>query len=359
MRETALRKLQRVRLARLLFAILALPFMVGCGVIGSAPGVEVMAELPDDLVNPPRVSPLGTHVLTSVESDTEFGRTFVTISLDDSETVTVPLVTGLGFTADGTGAFGEMDYTGPGRKYGVVELDGTPRSTVTIPEAGRGIAAVSPDGRHLATLGANNRLLVAGFETDEVTVFDRVGNGPLALSWSPDGSSIAMTVDGDLLIADVERGTIATLNTDRSFWGPHVSWSPDSSMIAAVSADGPKPENRNEPHLSNLFLLDLDSAEPHVARQLSSYDGSLQPFSHTWSQDGSEILVSHTPDLGITGYSVIDVSAGSMEPLQFRTAEEGPDVIALFGATFLDDSTIVTAVKTSGENDHTVRAISG
>lgn len=97
------------------------------------------------------------------------------------------------------------------------------------------------------------------------------------LSWSPDGRWLAAprTADGGLSLIKVSTGKVRAIRGLGAVMG--VSWSPDSSSLA-VSVDGRRP---------GLFIVDLDDDDDPTTRL---YEAEPYPESPpAWSPDGSTI----------------------------------------------------------------------
>ncbi len=117
---------------------------------------------------------------------------------------------------------------------------------------------LSPDGAQIAFFrheGSETVLHVMASEGGESRILYRArGLQSLTPTWSPDGTELAFSDEGDLKVVSVEGGPVETLATVTRWEGWTPSWAPEGSLIAGLGfVDGEK-EN-------SILIVDRHSGE--------------------------------------------------------------------------------------------------
>jgi len=163
--------------------------------------------------------------------------------------------------------------------------------------------AWSPTGAILAGVSANGELRTWSPHTGELLGSIRIAgrqtpNVRLArcLEWSPDGSQLAMSIDNDILLFDMDR-MLSVGCTEHSRPIEQIRWSPDSLCIASSAEDKTLRIWRSSDK-RQLAVIDLPSSELHddlwwapdnSALSLATRDNRL----HRWKLNHRK----QTPDL--------------------------------------------------------------
>lgn len=184
-----------------------------------------------------------------------------------------------------------------------------------------GIPAWSPDGRTVAfrsaatNLGRNldcplcSNVHLKDTMTGAVQVLDRPGPdrfnyviAPQSISWSPDGSRIAVLYMDDIYVHDLSSG-LATLVLDgvpTCFYQPsHPVWSPDSTKLAFNSCAFdllPGDTNNSE----DVFVKDFSSGSlTRVSTTSEGLQGNEGSGNPAWSPDGTKLaFISRASNFG-------------------------------------------------------------
>jgi hypothetical protein len=223
---------------------------------------------------------------------------------------------------------------GPGGRLFTVNPDGTGATPLTLGPFSDSWPQWSPDGRRIAVFRQFERtcsplqgdlmvLDVASLEVTRVT-----DDGPCAtaqgLSWSPDGTQVAMSRDEDIVVLELSTGARTRVVEDPGqargpAWGPlGIAYSlrpqGEANRIHLVAPDGSDDRVLLEEGATRLFPLDWDTdgrrlsffrALPTpdasgwsvgiydaVTEDLSLVPGTTGGWSGAWSPDGSELLVT-------------------------------------------------------------------
>jgi Tol biopolymer transport system component len=229
-----------------------------------------------------------------------------------------------------------MAYATSGGQLRVATLDG--RQTTIVAASSDGCCVVgdtvggfewSPDGRVIAVIASPGRideLWLAPVDGGRIrllepgTADDRPGDRPgthgddlHTLTWSPDGSSIAVTGttvrDGSgvgtfIRVLDVEGGSLQTLTTDvlvaANASGIAPVWSSDGKRIAYQRDDGRIV--LAAPDASDMVVLPLVEL-PTIADRPIVPDHGL-----VWSPDGQRLLYTGAPEgTGFTSFVLMSV----------------------------------------------------
>jgi Tol biopolymer transport system component len=161
----------------------------------------------------------------------------------------------------------------------------------TTPSAIDGdVLSWSPDGRSITTRRTwDSGLSLIDASTGDVRAF--ATDGPVwGTSWSPDGSSVAVIVDGQqggLFVLDVAAARMNLLDGADPYTGGPPAWSPDGSIIAFPEAV----------HLGGDLHAELVFIDPTNgdARTIIGPDQLFEIYDLDWSPDGSRLAVLHHP----------------------------------------------------------------
>jgi Ca2+-binding RTX toxin-like protein len=158
----------------------------------------------------------------------------------------------------------------------------------------------------------NNGLIVSGGGT--ITAMDPQGMSVHVLdsalpqnsraqspAWSPDGSSLAFEVDGDIAVMDLRGENVQQLTVSETSFERQPAWSPDGSQIAFMR-DG------------QLWTMNADGTGQ---RQVTTVCCNNAP---SWAPDGTK-LAFESDRSGAWQIHVLDLAAG--EPAQQLTVSEG------------------------------------
>ena len=128
---------------------------------------------------------------------------------------------------------------------------------------------------------------------------------------SPDGSSLALAIDGanmSLWVYDISRATLSLLASTFDSAAP--VWSPEGNQVVFAS-------NRGATARNNLFLVAMDgSGEPEP---LTTSDDGQIPYS--WSPDGKTLVFLQQGDIWTLS---MDGGGASQPFLQTKSLEGGP-----------------------------------
>lgn len=203
----------------------------------------------------------------------------------------------------------------PGREgLWVASLDGSESTRLTDGSIAASYAQpeyVSPDGTTVA---------YTRHEGDETVIYTQPSTGGPATerfrtddqfytqpSWSPDGTQLAFSIDGDMYIMDAESGAQRMLSSLAYWEGWSLNWSPDGSQIAAFAY----PQEGSED--MHVMLVDAESGEttqltpdshPHYKEGLDWHpDGTHLTYMYygigeqAWGGDGTEIIDVETREV--------------------------------------------------------------
>lgn len=134
-----------------------------------------------------------------------------------------------------------------------------------------------------------------------------LGAGP---TWSPDGSRIAVSGDGRIWIATVEKGGFRELTRCPPCLDSRPAWSPDGSSIAFVRPDG---------------VFEASVADGSVWR-LTRLE---RPVAASWSPDGQQLAVLADDGVyvldGVDGDGAVRRLVPALSPTRFSVPSWSPD----------------------------------
>ena len=130
-------------------------------------------------------------------------------------------------------------------------------------------------------------------------------------TWSPDGKRIAFTLFGSIWAVDAQGGEATQISSSAGYHA-HPAWSPKGDWIAFINGNVPAGTLPNI--AGRLAIVNTSTGQERDVASRQTTAGTP-----TWSPDGAKIAVGlNVPDAGALLH-VIDVSSGSLQPLQSRT----------------------------------------
>jgi WD40 repeat protein len=147
-----------------------------------------------------------------------------------------------------------------------------------------GSVAWSSDGARLAWSGPEGRIQMWDFAAEpESHTLQSQASGYRSVLWSPDNTWLVSAPEGDhgaLQVWDVASGAELAA-VDYGFMATGLAWSPDSTRLAASSADG------------KLHVWDIAAGSPLYMEQLQA---AIEPSVQTvvWSPDGAHLATAST-----------------------------------------------------------------
>lgn len=226
-------------------------------------------------------------------------------------------------------AFIRMSGTPPQQRYGLFVADSDGANEQRIADSDQPLMSPvwSPDGQSLAYVSFENRnaaIYVQVLRTGERTrVSARAGiNG--APAWSPDASTLALTLsrrDGDL---DVYTLSLATQVLTRMTFDPGIDtepvWSLDGRKLYFTSDRSGSPQ-----------IYEVDIADSSKPRRVT-FEGSYNARPRV-SPDGKQLAVVHL-DNGNYRIAVVDLASRAVRVLTQGRQDESP-AFAPNGATLI------------------------
>jgi dipeptidyl aminopeptidase/acylaminoacyl peptidase len=182
------------------------------------------------------------------------------------------------------------------------------------------VLAWSPDGRWIAAR-SDGGIAVVDVASGEVKDFPLGGGEVWGVSWSPDASQVAATLDhGGIVVADVTSGQSRMLVGGDPYGGSPPAWSPDGSTIAFARLARVGDEFRAE--------LQMVDARTGVSRTVLGADQLFEVYDLEWSPDGSRLAVLHHPvDPPTAG--LLTVNADGSDVRMVALCENDPDTDGL------------------------------
>ncbi len=355
-----------------------------------------------DAYGVPRPSPDGGRALLD---------DYYSLDLVDFATGDVKPVTGLSYTnafwmPDGDRLLGAVyDYDLDKSVLTTYRLSDSSRQTLAALDS-VDVAVPSPDGAEAAVLGydgALSGLLLVDLQSGEVSSLVDGGSydfDPDSLAWSPDGSHLAFWHDGstgtEIEIVEIATGAVTAVPAVPGDYG-YPSWSPDGASLAFTVFDSGSTYSTQlwryrladgvaEPITSNeedhflprwspdgasiayvgdserLELLDLESGQVQVLRQIADWSGDLQ-----WAPGGHLVLLDSGQPVRVTPAGRFEVrsvplqvgdntfTATATDDLGNRGAISPPIVVELATdananlTVAADDLTVLPAVSLTGQ----------
>lgn len=195
----------------------------------------------------------------------------------------------------------------------VVNADGSAEERLT-PENAQGVTSAlaptwSPDGRRIAYVLLNDRS-----EVSDVWVMDADGSTQRRRTdvgdaeepaWAPDGRRIAFSHDGDIVVLDLDTGSLERLTKTPALFESHPDWSPDGKRIAYERNDPSPPGQAYQEY--DAYIMDADGT--NVRRLSRPRDTDGHPV---WSPGGQLIAYgSDAPPVLGEGLAIVIVDADS------------------------------------------------
>lgn len=215
------------------------------------------------------------------------------------------------FTADGT----SVVY--PNATGSVVMADLTDGSKRVLADCPGEFceASLSPDGRVLAFAGARG-IRVQQVGSDSVELLEAEGVAfASSPSWSPDGSQIAFTASDGVYVMAADGSDLRLVHpsTDPSQNVMGVSWSPDGSRLAFFDTEAVDRKNYTEDKFTAMTIRPdgTDLRLLHGAGHC--YCLGLSPPHLTWSPDSELVAVATTKGSGPWGVYVVGPDGSGWE----------------------------------------------
>lgn len=182
-------------------------------------------------------------------------------------------------------------------------------------------AAWSPDGRLLA-YGLGDAIWTMNVETGAERLVAAVEGcrgerwWDCELAWSPDGDTIAVTEDSQLLLVDVDSGTIVVRLDQPGADIRSPAWSPDGTTLAFFID-------------STLVTAPAFTGPPTVVVEES--DEVWLPRDVAWSPDGATLAWMAFPEVEPTGWKHIVIAASDADGSNRRVLFEAGNCFCVSG----------------------------
>ena len=208
----------------------------------------------------------------------------------------------------------------------VMDADGG--NQIKLAECGFPILQWSPDGKRIAFCGIENEVCIADADGKNLyklrlpTTEDDVIWGLLGLSWSTDGTEIAVAgwafpqppgdpPSADIYAINVESGEARKLTNSPDTSKYEVAWSPDGTQIAFVAL------NTDPPDYWDVYVIDADGSNQRLLVSVLETNW-LQQIS--WSPDGKKLMYVSLVVAGEIGKHygeiyIVDVEDGTITNL--------------------------------------------
>jgi Tol biopolymer transport system component len=212
----------------------------------------------------------------------------------------------------------------------IVNANGSAERLLTPANAEGEISALaptwSPDGRRIAYVLADDRsgasdLWVIGADGSAQRRLTHVGDAQEP-AWAPDGRRIAFSHDGDIVVLDLDAGSLQRLTKTPTLLESFPDWSPDGKRIAYELNDEAPPGQANQEY--DAYVMHSDGTD---ARRLSR-PGDLDGHP-VWSPGGQ--LIAYGSDVGPEigdGIAIVIVDAGSGDRVR-RIPAPGMDLYSI------------------------------
>lgn len=136
-----------------------------------------------------------------------------------------------------------------------------------------------PDGSAIAFIAGDGRVMLVAADGSDLR--ESGFSGARSVSWAPDGDRLAITVDGNVVVANVTTGEMQQLTSTGSPGSDYeVAWSPTSDTIAFTRA-------------RDVYVVDADGTG---LMNLTPGGRDTYDRSPAWSPDGAQLVFASDRD---------------------------------------------------------------